>query len=263
MICPKCKEKLRLNGRSFTCVNHHNYDIAKQGYVNLMLASSQSSGDSKEMVVARHRFLNQGYYAKLREKCCELIANAHAIRLVDLGCGEGYYTKEMAKLVHECIGIDLSKDALKMASRDDKKSQYILASIFHLPISSNSVDVITNIFAPTPLDECRRVLKENGIYIRVSPHVSHLYEFKKALYENVYENEVEWLDENTFKLVDEILVEDKITLTNHEDIEDLFMMTPYYWKSSKETSRKVLNLNEITTTIAFEIQVYKKVKDQG
>lgn len=257
MICPVCLKPLKRVDRCFVCERRHTYDIARQGYVNLMLTSSKTSGDSKEMVLARHHFLNQGYYESLKKKCCELVELYQVNTLVDLGCGEGYYTKAMSEQAGECIGIDLSKDALKLASRYDKKTQYVLASIFHLPLANHSVDMITNIFAPTPIEECRRVLKENGIYLRVSPHMTHLYEFKKALYENVYENEVELLDEDDFKLIEEIYVEDEIFLNKSEDIEALFMMTPYYWKSSKETSEKVSKMKQITTTIAFEIQVYQ------
>ena len=257
MICPKCSSKLIKQDKRFVCEKNHSYDIARQGYVNLILNGSVH-GDSKEMVVARTEFLNHGYYACLQEKLCELIEKYQPNRLVDLGCGEGYYTSKMALHAQECIGVDLSKDALKTAARIDKKSQYIVASIFHLPIEENSVDCITNIFAPTPLDEVKRILKEEGVYIRVTPHIKHLYEFKQELYKEAYVNEIEMIEDDTIQLIEQIKVENTITIDNNSDIQALFMMTPYYWKSSKETSQKVNEMNTCTTTISFDIQVYKK-----
>lgn len=257
MICPKCASKLIKNEKSFVCENRHSYDIAKQGYVNLMLQGSVH-GDSKEMVVARHRFLNHGYYACLRDKLNEILETIKPTMLVDLGCGEGYYTSTMALSAENSVGIDLSKDALKIAARSDSKSQYVVASIFRLPIETNSVDCITNIFAPTPIDECKRILKEDGIYIRVTPHVFHLYEFKEKLYQEVYKNQIELIEDREFQLVKQIKVEEKIEIDNNEDIQALFMMTPYYWKSSKEVSQKVSSMQELSTTIAFDIQVYQR-----
>lgn len=257
MICPKCECKLIQKDRSFTCENRHNYDIAKQGYVNLMLSKCTTSGDSKEMVLARHQFLNKGYYQKLKATCERLVRYYHPEVLVDLGCGEGYYTSALSKYASISYGIDLSKEALKIASREDKKTQYILASIFHLPIEKQTADMITNIFAPTPLDEVKRILKKDGIYVRVTPHMKHLHEFKQALYEEVYDNEVETIEDENLTLIEEIQVDDFISLQTSEDIEALFMMTPYYWKSSKRTSDIVHELKKLDTSISFEIQVYK------
>lgn len=257
MICPKCSTQLVRQDKSFVCANRHSYDIARQGYVNLMLSGSVH-GDSKEMVIARHEFLNHGYYECLRKHLVLLLEKYAPQFLVDLGCGEGYYTSKMALYASKCIGVDLSKDALKIASREDKKSQYVVASIFHLPIEENSVDCITNIFAPTPLDECKRILVNGGIYIKVAPHIDHLYEFKKNLYEDVYKNELEMIEDDRFELIEQIQVDDQILIDNNKDIQALFMMTPYYWKSSKEVSQKVALLNELETTISFDIQVYRR-----
>ncbi|MGN1345132.1 MAG: methyltransferase domain-containing protein [Traorella sp.] len=255
ILCPKCSSKLVKKMNSFVCDLNHCYDISKQGYVNLCL-NGKISGDSKEMVLARHEFLSHGYYACLRDKLVEIMQMIQPIDLLDLGCGEGYYTSKMSVYALNCVGVDLSKDALKIASREDKKSQYIIASIFHLPI--DSVDCITNIFAPTPIDEIKRILKPKGIYIRVNPHTRHLYEFKKVLYEEVYENEIEIIQDEKICLLKQIQVNDTITINNNQDIQSLFMMTPYYWKSSKDVSNKVNQMKELSTTISFDIQIYQK-----
>lgn len=258
MICPICQEKLIQKEKSFQCVHSHNFDIAKQGYVNLLMSASKVSGDSKEMVLARHHFLNHGYYDILKNKLEDLIQEYQPEVLVDLACGEGYYTKGMAQHAKQCFGIDLSKNALKLASREDKNSQYILASIFHVPMENESVDVITNIFAPAPLEEVERLLKKDGIYLRVAPHVHHLYDFKRILYTEVYENEIEILEHDSLKLIRQERITDEILIENNQDIQDLFMMTPYYWKSNKDSAQKLEALEKCKTIIDFDIQIYRK-----
>ena len=256
MICPKCGAKLVCCEKTFRCENNHTYDRARQGYVNLMLGGNH--GDSKEMVAARHRFLNADYYHLLKERLEEIVTRLQVRVLLDLGCGEGYYTSGMSRHVAECYGVDLSKDALKIASRMDKHTQYVVASIFRLPFEDESIDGITNIFAPAPVDECARVLKNQGIYIRVAPHRRHLYGLKKKLYDQVYENEMELIKDERFELIERVKVEDVIHIDDHDDIEALFMMTPYYWKSSKEAAHKVAEMESLDTEIAFDIQIYRK-----
>ena len=260
MICPKCAAKLIHSEGVWRCENHHTYDIARQGYVNLMLGG-KVHGDSKEMVQARHQFLMAGHYRVLKEKLEEVIQSLQVQILLDLGCGEGYYTSGMSQYVDEAYGVDLSKDALKIASRTDKHSQYIVASIFRLPFEDKSVDCVTNIFAPAPIDECARVLKKHGFYVRVAPHKRHLWGLKKELYDQVYENETDVIKDERFELIERIKVEDIIHVDHHDDIEALFMMTPYYWKSSKEAAHKVASMESLHTESEFDIQIYRKIEE--
>ena len=66
-------------------------------------------------------------------------------------------------------------------------------------------------------------------------------------------------DINGFKLVDEIHIKDDILLKSKQEIYDLFTMTPYYYKTSKEDTEKLLKLESLTTTVHFAIEIYKKV----
>ena len=258
LICPKCQKPLYFTDKAFQCENKHNYDMARQGYVNLLLGSQKMSGDSKEMVHARTHFLEQGFYEPLQNKLCELLERyAHAC-CVDLGCGEGYYTRAVAKLCEQCYGVDMSKEALKYASVHDKKTQYVLASIFHCPLASESFDAALNIFAPLPESEILRLLKDKGVLIRVIPAERHLYEFKQRLYEQVYENEVDRIDNKQLKLMEEVRIEKSIHLLDAQTIYSLFQMTPYYWKTPKAAAEKLKSLSELETTIAFVIQIYEK-----
>lgn len=256
ITCPKCSQKLVKENNSYICVNHHCYDIARQGYVNLLLGKQASSGDNPAMVEARSRFLRKDYYVKLKNRLVEFCDESHS--LVDLACGEGYYTKAMAEKVENSVGIDMSKAALKHAARLDKNTKYILASIFHCPIENECADCITNIFAPAPVDEVVRILKPIGRYIRVIPAKDHLWELKQLCYENVYENEEKLLEDERLTLVAQERVEDVIELENNADLMALFEMTPYAYKTSKEAVEKLKRLSSFKTRISFMIQIYHK-----
>ena len=259
LICPKCKGELIKHNSVYHCINNHNYDIAKSGYVNLVLGNQKQSGDSAEMVKARTYFLEQGFYQPLADALIKVLAKLNVHSVVDAGCGEGYYTQQFYKAREdmEIVGFDLSKTAINEASKKDKKTTYAIASIFNMPIDDNTLDVVLNTFAPTPLIEFKRVLKKQGYLIKVGPAEDHLKELKEFLYEDVYENEIEIIQDEAFELIETIHVKEEMQLKNQETINSLFMMTPYYWKTSKEASQRLLNLEEIQTNCSFIIQLYR------
>ena len=119
-ICPVCKGALALTEKTFKCPSNHCFDVSKFGYVNLLM-SQQSSlkrhGDDALMVKARREFLGKGYYSQLREGLCNSIKNVLPSNpvIIDVGCGEGYYTSEIAQCNNPSVfGIDISKDALSV-----------------------------------------------------------------------------------------------------------------------------------------------------
>ena len=96
--CPKCKGALIEKCGTFLCESGHSFDIARAGYINLLPPSgAKTHGDNKEMVAARRDFLNTGHYLPLAERISEL-ARIHFkknARVLDVGCGEGYYTTKV------------------------------------------------------------------------------------------------------------------------------------------------------------------------
>ena len=96
-ICPVCKRPLALEGKSYVCEARHTFDIAKEGYVNLAVGKSGDSGDSKEMCLSRHRFLNSGYYGRFAVGICDIIEKylPSPASIIDAGCGEGYYLRRI------------------------------------------------------------------------------------------------------------------------------------------------------------------------
>ncbi len=252
ILCPVCKEVLEKQDKTYKCLNSHSFDIAKQGYLNLNMKSSSNTGDEKEMIKARNAFLNQDYYLFLRNKINEIIDEIKPNNILDLACGEGYYTSSYN--VKDKIGIDLSKEALKIASKTDTSSLYILKNIFDVPLSDNSLDAIITIFAPIS-SEIKRLLKDNGHFILVKPDIDHLFELKAAVYDKPYLNEVEEINIDGLSLQKEYKIKQKAIL-NNEMLNNLFKMTPYYHKTSKTDMNKLSNIDYLQVSFSFIIDVY-------
>lgn len=250
--CPVCTNKLIRNPKTFSCENGHSFDIAKEGYLNLYLSSSANSGDSKQSVNNRTAFLQKGYYAFLKEFLKDKMRGES---LVDLGCGEGYYTSSFP--VKTKIGIDLSKPALKYASKNDKSTQYILSSIFDTPLESESFDIVTTIFAPVATKEISRLLKKGGIFVLVRPDALHLKELKELLYDTPYDNEEKEIVIPELKEISKEHISSSVTI-DKEDIRELFSMTPYYYHTSSKDRSRIEEVDHLQITFAFTISIYRK-----
>lgn len=237
-----------------SCINGHNFDIAKQGYINLNMHNSQNTGDNVEMIQARKNFLSKDYYKFLLDEINKLLNIDDS--LVDLACGEGYYTSKF--ICKDKVGIDLSKQGLKIASKNDPNTTYLLNSIFHNPLEDKCADVVTTIFAPIAKQEISRLLKDDGKFILVKPDINHLIELKKAIYDNAYENEIENIRIDNMYLDSEIKISNN-ALLNNEDIKNLFAMTPYYNTTSPVDKEKLNSIESLNITFAFIIDVYKKI----
>lgn len=262
LICPNCGEKLSNQGTYLLCPKKHSFDISKEGYANLLLPNQKKSkepGDDKTMIDARQEYLNNGYYKPLRDKICELIDLLTTGTILDAGCGTGYYTKAIDSNKYDVFGIDISKYAIKIASKNNRYNSYIVASIFSLPIINNSIDMILNIFAPKPKNEFERVLKGDGLIVEVIPGKNHLMELKTLIYENEFlENKEKYAFEN-FKLEQS----QRLSYTKHfekaHDLINLIKMTPY-WYNGGELVAKLINENNLNkVTFDFIINIWRKI----
>ncbi len=266
--CPKCGEKLTDEGRSFICPNHHCYDKAKSGYVNLLLSNQMKTklpGDNKLMVQARKSFLDKGYY-EILAKTLQNSVKEHAFagcKILDAGCGEGYYTEKIGEAVSgiasEIVGIDISKCAAEYAARRTKSALFAVASVFRLPIETESCDILTTLFAPYCGEEFQRVLKREVTMIMVIPSERHLWQLKCAVYDEPYQNDVKSFDLSGFELIKRDTICGNIDISCNEDIISLFSMTPYFYKTSEENQQRLVKIESLTTEIGFEMLTYKKL----
>lgn len=265
--CPVCRGKLVRKENSLICDKNHCFDKSKSGYVNLLLSQGKKGhGDDKLMVQARQSFLSKGYYKPLLTQLCSTIQN-HAFNgaiILDSGCGEGWYTDNIRSYLlkfginADFAAVDISKEALKYAGKRCKEIEWAVASAYNLPLSDKSCDIITSFFAPFAKDEFNRVIKDGGIFITAIPLENHLLGLKQAVYEKTYKNCVDDFTIEGWELISKEIIDEKITLQSNEDILNLFMMTPYYYKTSASDQKKLENISSLETEIQFAVLAYKK-----
>lgn len=263
--CPVCGKALELCEKSFRCENSHNFDMAKEGYVNFALGKHES-GDSAEMCLSRRNFLSKDYYKPFADLLCETVKKyaPQTQCLVDAGCGEGYYLRNFRAAFNDAhlYGIDLAKNAVKLAAKSEKqvlgiKNMYSVCGIFSLPFEDDFADAVISVFAPVGDAENLRVLKNGGCLFVAGPGKRHLSGLKSALYDIPYDNEEKHRDYNGFTYLGKEQISYSATIDG-PDIADLFTMTPYYWKTKRSDSQKLALLPRLETLLEFEISVYKK-----
>ena len=192
----------------------------------------------------------------------ELTGDAPAV--LDNGCGEGYYTAGIYRALCEAgktpvmAGIDISKPILRLAAKREKNVQFAVASSYRLPAADGSVDLLINCFSPLAIEEFRRVLRPGGHFIYVVPGEMHLWEMKQVLYDHRYVNEVKETPYEGFRYVSIRHITDVIHLEDPADIQALFGMTPYCWKTPKAGVEKLCKLTQLDCRIAFDIHVFEK-----
>lgn len=265
-ICPVCKNELFEEERLYRCESGHCFDKSKFGYVNLLQSQKSSAkrhGDDRLMVRARRDFLDAGYYAFLRDALCGICLEylPDGGDILDAGCGECYYSAEIRERYvqkSELFGVDISKDALEFAAKRKSGVKTAVASLFELPFADSSLDMVLNVFSPEAFEEFRRVLKNGGYLIRVIPLEKHLLGLKAAIYDEPYLNEVQDTAINGFELVEAKQIKSHLNLDSNEEIQNLFKMTPYYYKTGVKDQNKINSLESLETQAEFEIRVYKK-----
>lgn len=252
----------------YRCDNNHCFDCAKSGYVNLLVDNQKNSkipGDNKLMVDARNGFLNKGYYSPLLNALSSIVfhyASKANSTILDVGCGEGYYTAGLLNYLEaqgksaQIFGIDISKLAIEKAAKRCQSLSLAVASAFHLPVKSGSCDILLNLFAPYCSAEFLRVLKDSGFLIMVIPSENHLWELKEAVYSSPYKNAPKEYELEGFTLINNTTVKDKIQIDNNADLQALFTMTPYYYKTSKEDFERLKQVKKLEISIEFELLVY-------
>ncbi len=251
--CPTCFKRLVKNNQQYECVNFHNFDIASEGYINLLL-NQPNSGDNKMMVDARINFLKAGHFNPLAKTLFKFLSNLGVSTLLDVGCGDGYYDRKIKAMFpsFQMAGIDISKYATLMAAKSQREIFYAVASAYNMPFEDESYDLILNVFAPACADEFVRVAKK--YILKVIPGPRHLMELKKLLYDDVTSNEKEDLEFPGFIKVNQ---ENLNFGARVNEVEDLVKMTPYYYSGQHKDD--LGQYSYLNVTCDFKIILYKKI----
>ncbi|MGN0518666.1 MAG: putative RNA methyltransferase [Acutalibacteraceae bacterium] len=264
LCCPLCKAPLIKYENIYKCNSNHCFDIAKEGYVNLIIGSKpgDSIGDNKAMAKNRQLFLSKNYYAKLRDKVTETVKTLtpQNSTILDICCGEGYYTSHLAENISNvCVyGFDLSKEMIRLAAKRKSKACFFVANMSKIPLTDESICTSTHMFAPFHEKEFYRILKNNGYLISVVPGARHLFGLKSAIYSSPYENDEALPMYEGLRLTDTVDLKYDITLKGNNDIQSLFSMTPYYYHTGQGDRDKLLGIDTLTTELDFKILIYRK-----
>lgn len=233
-ICPICHEALMLAVSSLKCNNGHNFDISSKGIVNLINTSKYKRSEiyNKDLFLNRREFILNDFYSEVYDIISEVIKENKLNKVVlDAGCGEASHGIGTLKRLQGntlFLGFDYSKDAIDLASDyyDDKRI-FFEASVDNIPLMTSSVDVIIDFLSPFNMSEFKRILKPDGVIIKVSPAKEYLKELRKNMKIDNYSKEDEIFNNINDKfLVEKIIKYKKKFKIDSILFDNLMKMTP-------------------------------------
>lgn len=271
LLCPIDKSELQQDGNTWRCQNNHCFDIAKQGYVNLLPVQKKKSldpGDSKKMIAARRDYLNSGAYQTLAIALADTVNNLCSdrsdIAILDAGCGEGYYLNTVCEKILEtdinlmATGLDISKWAVRSCKSRNPKLNGLVASNREIPLPDQSQDIVLCTFGFPVFDEFKRVLKPNGHIVMADPGSEHLIELRSAIYDTVRRNppaDISAALTQGWQLNDSISVSFSTPALASAQLEQLLIMTPHLYRASREGRERAAQLRDLTITGDVVIRV--------
>ena len=264
LICPVCGEVLRRGERECRCGNRHSFDIARQGYVNLLVVQQKHSlnpGDTREQVLSRRAFLEGGFYEPIAQSLCAAALEAGAKGpILDVGCGEGYYcTRLAAAMQAELTGLDISKEAVRCAAAKYKNAQWICGTAAHLPVADESVRTLTSLFALTLPEEFHRVLAKDGLYLQVLAAQDHLLGLKSIIYPELKLKQKDSVpDLPGFQRIHSVPIRFTFTVEG-EQVQNLLAMTPHLYRISKEGAVRLAATEKLTDTASAVLNIFRKI----
>ncbi|MFC1748849.1 putative RNA methyltransferase [Pseudomonadota bacterium] len=272
LSCPLCEQAFIGVDSPLRCANGHSFDIARQGYVNLLPVQHKKSkepGDSKEMVNARQRFLDSGVYQSIADLFVKNVlthmSDAAACSLLDAGCGEGYYLNALARQLGQgqqrevaLIGLDISKPAIIAAAKRNKAITWLVGSNKQLPVLPASLDMIVCMFGFPVYEAFKTALKPGGKILFVEAGADHLIELRKVIYPQIREHSLPSLaaaEQQGFGLISRDTLRMGGHVLNQQQLSDLLVMTPHLYRASKEGKEAVQKLTELRITIDIVVRV--------
>jgi len=269
-----CDADLTVGATEATCPNTHSFDRARSGYLNLLLSNKKQSaepGDSPAMLHSRRTFLQGGFYdpiaAATTATVAAILAGRGEAHVADLGCGEGFFTARLqhtlaaaTSLPPACYGVDISRPGIKMATAYDRAITWIVASLHRSPFRPQSLDVILSMFAPIDAADVRRVVRDDGALVTVTPGPDHLDALRVMIYTSVKphpQTPALMAGDTLFERTDTTRVRYPIVVDSPAQIMNLLAMTPYYWNINRATRARIEALSRIELTVDAYVNVFR------
>lgn len=262
--CPHCRQVLQQTpgGKTLVCENGHSFDRAREGYVNLLPANrkrSREPGDDPRMIDARRRVHESGAYQRLADALVEqltslLVGGA----ILDLGCGEGYYSAAMASALPgaRVCGIDISRAAVRLAARRHSVVSFAVASAYQIPLPDASLDAVVRIFAPSDDAEVIRVLRPGQYYLEISPAPGHLWQLRERLYDKPRAHPEARVPIAGMQVLRQQVLEYELPLSPAL-LDDIIGMTPYAHRGHREKRESLRRDRLKALTMAFSLHLYR------
>lgn len=263
-ICPICQLSLiqHIPSKGYYCKNKHHFDMAKEGYLNLLPVQHKKSkepGDSRAMMRSRRNFLESEYYLPMAKAVATLIdkykPESTSMHILDMGCGEGYYSRQIEAFC-ECNtdidlhGIDIAKNAIFAAAKKQQNAHFIVASNKKPPYADNFFDLILRVYAPSNDDEVKRILKTEGFLLTVTPGPRHLWQLKEFIYKKVNEHNITVDLPEGFEQIECQRLSYKIK-PDQTNRMALVQMTPFAWRVKSEMLNTIQRANGLEIETDF------------
>lgn len=262
LICPICCSSLRREGNSLFCPSRHSFDIARQGYVNLLVVQQKHSlapGDTREQVLSRRAFLEAGFYEPISNALNQAALDYGASgEILDVGCGEGYYSVRLSNTLNLSLtGLDISKEAVRCAAAKYKNASWLCATAAHIPVADGSAGILTSLFALTLPEEYHRVLKKDGLFLQVLAAEDHLMGLKSIVYDEIIHKEKDSIPMlSGFTLLESRPIRFTFTVEG-EQIRSLFAMTPHLFRIGKAGAERLAQTQSLTDTASCVLNIYR------
>ena len=273
LACPLDGAPLQRQGAAWRCASGHSFDIASQGYVNLLPVQQKRSrdpGDSKAMVAARQRFLEAGHYqpiaALLARATLAGVPPEATLSCLDAGCGEGYYLRQLAAggagQTLAVLGLDISKWAVQSAAKQDKRAAWVVGSNARLPVLHATLDRVLCLFGFPVYPEFARVLKPGGRLLQIDAGPDHLRELRAIIYPTLKpERPADARDPAGFSQCAAETLRYNIELTSAAQIADLLTMTPHLYRATPEGRARAAALTELSLTVDVRLVAWERNSD--
>ncbi len=263
LICPHDGELLTRVDTALRCSGGHSFDIAREGYVNLLPVAQKASrhpGDSAAMVQARRRVMDSGLFRPVADAVVKSISSGASL-IVDCGCGDGGFTQQVAEAVPaaKVLALDVSKDAVRAAAKRRAGLACVVASGKSLPVPAGEAGVLLCLFGFPFWEHWSQWQAAGQCVVTVDPGPEHLLELREAIYPEVLRHDAPAHGEAAQH--DYALRHTKRVQYSSEPVAswtDLLEMTPHGRRCTPEARERLVDTARQAVTIDVVVRTYER-----